>query len=312
MEETHGWADTVIRRCPIPVVVRLCGPWFVLRDIEPLEDRRLENRHRVEREGIAIRNAAAVTSPSDKILTQTEQYYGPLDCPKEVIRRPIEVKPAADRWALNACDHDLILFVGRFDRIKGADVLLKAFTAIARRRSTLKLLFVGPDYGLTDESGHELSFLEFVDREVPPALRERIQYLGHLSEAEIGSLRRTAYLTVVCSRYETFGNVAIEAMASGCPVVATSVGGIPEFIGNQRSGLLVPPNDPDALAQAIAQMLDSPHLAARLGAQAALDCSNSCDPQKVAQQTVTFYSRVVQSSNNRQKWNANAARSNSS
>jgi glycosyltransferase involved in cell wall biosynthesis len=296
MEETHGWANTVIHRCPIPVIVRLCGPWFAVRDTLPRENMSPENRHRVEREGIAIRNAAGVTSPSDHILIRSEKYYGPINCPKKTIRRPIEVKALAERWALDTCDQNLILFVGRFDRLKGADILINSFAAIARNRPAATLVFVGPDSGLIDDSGRHINFQDYVDQEVAEALRGRIRYVGPLSRTEIERLRRTAYVTVVCSRYESFPNVVVETMAAGCPLVATDVGGIPELVVNQRNGLLVPANDVDALAAAMEKMFDDPDLAVRLGAQAALDCSSSCDSDRVARETVELYSTVIQTS----------------
>lgn len=294
MEDTQGWASTVIKKVSIPIVVKLHGPWFILRTLMQTELDKPENRHRIEREGEAIRNSAAVEAPSNSVLKLCEEYYGRLSCPTQVIPNPIPVRSETERWKLDACDRDLILFVGRFDYTKGADVLLRAYAKLATDRSKIRLLFVGPDFGLVSNSGYRMNFGEFVNQELPFALRNRIEYRGVLSQLEIEKLRARAYLTVVCSRYETFGNTVTEAMAAGCPIVATDAGGISEIIVNNRNGLVAPIADIDGLAAAIAKLLDDPALAARLGERAGYDCHARFEPRKIARRTVDFYSAIIE------------------
>jgi glycosyltransferase involved in cell wall biosynthesis len=293
IEETHGWANTVIRRVSIPIVVRLHGPWFLHRALNPTESGKRENRHRIEREGEAIRRAAAVTAPSNNVLALSQKFYAPLSCPTQVIPNPIPQLSTAPHWKLDTCDRNLILFVGRFDRHKGADVLLRAFVQLAQKRPTLRLLFVGPDVGILDRNGRKLHLADFLHEVVPAPLRNRIDYRGSLSRIEIESLRTKAYLTAVSSRYETFGNVVIEAMARGCPIVATDAGGISEILENNRNGLIAPVDDVNGFAAAMAMLLDDPSLAVGLGEQAARDCGDKFESRKIAQQTVDFYSSVI-------------------
>jgi glycosyltransferase involved in cell wall biosynthesis len=288
MEETQGWARTVIRRVRIPVVVKLDGPWFIHGAFD-----NGRHGHRIEREGEAIRQAAGVTAPSKNVLNLSKTFYGQLNSPTEVIPNPIPVRSEATRWRLDTCDHNLILFVGRFDRHKGADILLRAFAKLAQERPAIRLLFVGPDNGLQLDGSCVINFAEYVDREIPSALRERIEYCGQLSHSEIEKLRVKAYLTVVCSRYENFPNAVVEAMGTGCPTIATDAGGMTEIVFNNRNGLLVPIEDINGLAAAIAKMLDDPTLAVRLGAQAARDCWDWFEPIKMAQRAIDFYSVVI-------------------
>jgi glycosyltransferase involved in cell wall biosynthesis len=294
MEETHGWAGTVIRRAPIPVVVKLDGPWFLHGPLHPQENGRPENCHRIEREGDAIHHAAGVTAPSKNVLDLSTEFYGQLKCPTEVIPNPLPPNSReAVRWKLDSCDRNLILFVGRFDCHKGADILLRAFARLAQDRPAIRLLFVGPDVGLKSEGGRLIKFAEYVIQEVPSALRQRIEYRGVLPHNEIEKLRVQAYLTIVCSRYETFANTVLEAMGAGCPTIATNTGGIPEILLNNRTGLLVPAEDISGLAAAIGKMLDDPSLALRFGEQAARDCRDRFMPTKIAQQALNFYSTVI-------------------
>lgn len=294
MEETQGWASTVIQQAAIPVVVRLHGPWFIQHDLghEAAGDR--ENLHRVSREGAAILKAAAITAPSKAVLSITSARYGDITAPKRVIPNPMEVKAPALRWNLETADKNLILFVGRFDRIKGADILLTSFAKLAEKRPELKLLFVGPDSGLAVEGRGVVKFDEFCS-EIPASLRSRIEFRGLLSRSEIENLRTRAYVTVVTSRYETFANVVIEAMSFGCPIVTTDVGGIPEIIVEKRNGLLVPSESVEGLTSALTEILDDTSLAEKLGAQAAMDCEARFTPMTVAQDTVEFYASVIES-----------------
>jgi glycosyltransferase involved in cell wall biosynthesis len=143
--------------------------------------------------------------------------------------------------------------------------------------------------------GGVIGLPEYLAQQIPAAVRERIEYLGPLPQFEIEKLRTQAYLTIVCSRYDNFPNTVIEAMAAGCPIIATNTGGIPEMIFHGRNGLLVNVEDVDGLAAAIAKMLDDPTLACKLGEQAARDCRDWFDATKVAEQTVNFYSTVIKS-----------------
>ena len=94
-----------------------------------------------------------------------------------------------------------------------------------------------------------------------------MRFVGGISDEEVVELYNTVALAVVPSLYEGFSLPAIEAMACGCPLVATTGGALPEVVGTDgTTGLLVEPNDPGALAQAIGTMLDSRELRDRLGA----------------------------------------------
>ncbi len=95
-------------------------------------------------------------------------------------------------------------------------------------------------------------------------LADRVHLLGRVPAEELDALYRSAAALVFPSVYEGFGNPALEAMARGCPVVATTAGALPEVVGD--AGLLVPPGRPAALAAAVARVLDEPGLADRLRA----------------------------------------------
>jgi glycosyltransferase involved in cell wall biosynthesis len=97
-----------------------------------------------------------------------------------------------------------------------------------------------------------------------------IRHAGYIqSRPHLADLYRAADIMVHSALEETFGNVVAEAMACGTPVVAASGGGVLELIDPGRTGLVVPPREPDRLAGALAQLLDEPDLCAKMGAAAA-------------------------------------------
>jgi D-inositol-3-phosphate glycosyltransferase len=151
----------------------------------------------------------------------------------------------------------VILYVGRiYPEQKGLDTLLEAFGIVARgNRSQLRL--VGEDWG----------GLDAVRRLARRAgVEDRVHATGTVSRADLLAEYAGANLLVLPSHFDSFPFVLLEAMASGLPVVATRVGGIPEVAIHGTTAVLVPPGDPPALAEAIGRVLADPALGARLGA----------------------------------------------
>lgn len=126
MEESFGWAAWIRQATSIPVCVRLYGPWFLNGSVlgVPLD---AEYRQRVRDEGKAIKLGQAVSAPSRNVLEQVRSFYG-LDLPDaEVIPAPTLPVPVGERWRLEDCDSKQVVFVGRFDRHKGGDLIIEAF-----------------------------------------------------------------------------------------------------------------------------------------------------------------------------------------
>lgn len=289
MEEAFGWPCLVKRQTSIPLVVRLHGPWFINGPLRGAhEDASFRARVRAERE--AVLAADAVSAPSRDILDRTRDYYGlPLES-AVVIPNPGPVVPPERRWRPMDCDPSLVLFVGRFDLHKGGDIMIDAFVEVLRARPDTRLWFVGPDEGVTGADGHRWDIRSYLAARALRAWSEgRIEWLGRRPGSSLAQLRRRAAVTVVASRYDNFPTTVLEAMAHGCPLVATRTGGIPEMVQDGAEGLLCPPNDPLALAASIRRLLDDPSLAARLGAQAASHCQRAYHPTTVARTMAEYY-----------------------
>ncbi len=228
------------------------GGWFRHR-LRGFYDRRVA--------GPIVRSAAAVvvqTHEEERLLRSLG-----LALPRVVIvppgYRPLPAPPSdAGRFGEKfGIPGPFVLFVGRLASNKGLLPLLTAFGTLAAEEPTAHLVLLGEDGGMRPT----------VEERIRAAgLASRIHLVGHVDDDRwVAAAYREARLTVLPSEYEAFGLVLLESLAQGTPVVATRVGGIPEVVEDGRSGLLVPPNDPTALAEALRRLWQDRALAARLG-----------------------------------------------
>jgi glycosyltransferase involved in cell wall biosynthesis len=293
-EETLGLPTPITRSQLVPVVVRLHGPWFLNgRALGVKEDAAFHRRDRLELESII--RADAVTAPCRDVLEQTRAHYRlPLEH-GSVVPPPVEFDEAARSWNLADCDRERIVFVGRFDLHKGGDVMIDAFALLAGDRPQLTLDFVGPDRGILDGAGNAVHLDAYLAARVHNAdIRRRIVVHGQQGAATIDELRRRAFVTVVPSRYETFGYTAVEALSLGCPVVVANSGGLADIVRDQKTGLLFESGDARSLAVQLAILLDAPQLAARLGAAARPDVERRYAPRSIAEQTLETYASAIE------------------
>jgi glycosyltransferase involved in cell wall biosynthesis len=300
MEESFGWPRLIQPRLPVPMVVRLHGPWFLNGAVQNVPEDS-EFRRRVRLEGEAIRLADGVSASSRDVLEQTRAYYGiPLER-AEVIYPPGPIIPDEACWKPADFEPQSVLFVGRFDRHKGADLTIEAFGLVAARFPEARLRIVGPDRGgFTDDDGRSWNILDFIrDRIRDPGIRDRIKWLGLQPNSAVMDLRRKALVSVVSSRYDNFPTTVTEAMSMGCPIVANRTGGIPEQISHESNGLLCKPGDTTDLADQIGRLLSDPALAARLGQQARLDSESLLSVATLSAKMVAFYGRVLDEFNTR-------------
>jgi hypothetical protein len=139
----------------------------------------------------------------------------------------------------------VIVTAGSLIRRKGQDVLIRAFATLTAGRDThLLVAGEGPERACYEALASELG------------VRGRVHFLGH--REDVAALYRAADITALASRADSFGLVLAEAGYFSVPAVATTVGGIPEVVEDGVTGLLVPPDDPAALAEALVRLADNP------------------------------------------------------
>ena len=150
-----------------------------------------------------------------------------------------------------------ILFVGRLTKAKGVDILLKAINILKEKyQHKIKTAIAGK--GCLEK---ELKGLV-----VELGIEKEIEFLG--VRRDIEKLMKSTTLLVLPSRWEGLPLTVLEAMSSGAGIIATKVGGIPEVIEHEKEGILISPDDPEALAVAIIELLKDKELRVKLGINA--------------------------------------------
>ena len=176
--------------------------------------------------------------------------------------------------------HPAILTVAGLYARKGISDLIGAFVLLAPHypRAALYIVGDGPDRAAFEAQAQD------------SGLAERISFTGFIADPR--PYFSEADIFVLASRSEPFGLVIAEAREAGCAVVGSNVGGIPEVLEEGRAGLLVPPGDPSALAEALSTLLSSPDLLAHWR-KAAGENLSWLDVSRVAEETVQVYRKAL-------------------
>jgi glycosyltransferase involved in cell wall biosynthesis len=287
MEDSFGWHYFVQRKCLFPVVMRLHGPYLLVNQEECLS---LKNKFRMKREQRAFQAARYVTSPSNDVLKKIERNYGQHWLLSRTIVNSISPEPRHRCWNLEEAEKHQILFVGRFDKTKGADVLLEAFFKVSAIYPAAKLFFIGPDIGII-KNGKKYNIEEYL--EINNHSNGKVIYLGKQDQDTILKYRKSSHLTVVSSRYETFGNVVLEAFAIGSPLVCSDVGGLPEIVNDEVSGLIFESQNTQDLSNKILSLFRNDQLCKSIAQGGYLRVLDAYSPIVVAKELVEFFDQSV-------------------
>ena len=223
------------------------------------------------------RAEAAIIGCSDAVLAscsvEAEQLVGLYGAdPSRIEEVPLGVdhayfspgSRAGARDALGLPDVPTVLFVGRIQPLKGADLAVAAFAESGQR--VAQLLIVGGPSGR--DGAAEVARLESLVIEL--GLTGRVRFVAPQPHHLLSTYYRAADVVLVPSRSESFGLVALEAAACGTPVIAAGVGGLQTIVDHERTGLLVDGRDPSVWAASLARLLGDPALAVAMGEAATI------------------------------------------
>jgi glycosyltransferase involved in cell wall biosynthesis len=126
-------------------------------------------------------------------------------------------------------------------------------------------------------------------------LKDNIVFKGRVSQEEVAMYMAESISLILSSRYEAFGLVLAEAMATGTPVIASRVGGIPHVVEDMKTGILVEPSDEQALAEKMMLILKDEDLRERLGRSGREVALRRFHPNVVARKTMKVYEEVISS-----------------
>jgi D-inositol-3-phosphate glycosyltransferase len=163
-----------------------------------------------------------------------------------------------------------ILFVGRIEPLKGIDTLLWAISLVGRKRpdliSGMCVPIIGGNPHRIEDNDEMMRLQVLLDR---LEIEDVVTFLGAQNQDTLPYYYSSAEMVVMPSDYESFGMVALEAMACGTPVIASDVGGLAHLVKHGRTGYRVAARDPGALAAKIARLLTDEGLRRRMGHRAA-------------------------------------------
>ncbi len=245
-------------------------------------------------ERVSVESAAAVIAVSRGMRADILASYPAVPAGRvHVIRSGIDARQYApdhrtdvlERYGIDA-GRPSVVFVGRVTRQKGLPVLLRAAPAI----DPAAQLVLCAGQADTPELEAEVSGLV---RHLAATRSGVIWLSGMLAKPEVIQILTHATVFVCPSLYEPLGIVNLEAMACGTAVVASRVGGIPEVVADGQTGLLIPPDDPAALASAVNALVSDQGRAAQLGQRGRQRAIAEFSWASVAAQTAALYAELT-------------------
>ncbi|MBW4616593.1 MAG: glycosyltransferase family 1 protein [Desmonostoc vinosum HA7617-LM4] len=250
----------------------------------------------VEKEALETAERIVATSPQEKqhmrALVSTKGNIDIIPCGTD-IRRFGSVERKAARTKLGIDDETkVVLYVGRFDPRKGIETVVRAVNESKLRESHKLQLIIGGGSTPGNSDGKERDRIEGIINEL--GMKDFTTLPGRLSQDILPTYYAAADVCVVPSHYEPFGLVAIEAMASGTPVVASDVGGLQFTVVHEETGLLAPPQDFAAFAAAIDRILINPEWRGKLGEAGKKRVQTKFSWDGVASQLGELYTQILQ------------------
>jgi D-inositol-3-phosphate glycosyltransferase len=285
---SHYWmsgiaAITLREKWQVPFI-NMFHTLVIMKNRIAQSPREIEGDYRLEGEKKVIVEANRLIAATLAEKSQLEFLYGARSSKIAVIPPGVDTsmfypipKEEAKEVIGIAPKSKMILFVGRIEPLKGIDTLIRAISLIQENGDlaccphTLAIIGGEPDAS-PEEMNAEMARLQNMVEEL--GIENLVIFLGKRDQKMLPYYYSSAEVVVMPSHYESFGMVALEAMACGTPVVASQVGGLAFLVRDQETGFVVPGNDVITMADRLVQIIKSKDLQQKLGRQSAAYARN--------------------------------------
>lgn len=203
---------------------------------------------------------------------------------------PISEDEAKEFIGIPPCEK-MLLFVGRIEPLKGIDTLLEALAIMRKSNQKVCLTVIGGNTNNgPEETNNEMVRLQGLREQI--GLQDLVAFIGNRGQDTLPYYYSAADAVVVPSFYESFGMVALEAMACGTPVVASQVGGLAFLVQDGETGFTVPVDDPEALAEKLLLLIRNEALRQEMGKNAT-DFAKNYDWTRITSRMIDLYQSTL-------------------
>jgi glycogen(starch) synthase len=287
----------LIRKKIAPTILTLMSPLKKVVETQwyYLDDPSLEMVYELEK--YCVENADGVMAISQAIKDTIGDLYDiawdnlPSKAHQEVIPLGVEQSIVTKKVTAKEDGKVDILFVGRFERRKGIDLLLEVIPELLKSNKNATFHLIG-NSNIPDENG-KFIYKDFLKKYSKESWIKRVKKYGYVSDEELRDMYAKCDIFVAPSRYESFGLIFIEAMASGKPVIGTRVGGIPEIIIEGQNGLLFTNENTKELQVALSKLITDKPLRERMGKESKKLIETKFNSEKMATDFTSFANKLI-------------------
>jgi len=272
----------------VPLVTRLHTPYALLVDMGLNNYRKGLSYWLIKTfERIALRRSDVSYAPTADIVRRCEQLFSLKDLPVKIFGYPLDLNlfsPSENRTPWGA---PRILFMSRLEQRKGIETIAKAFPKIRAQHPDATLTLVGRDMPNMQGVRSGRQFLQSVFTEA--GCIDGVTFVDHVPLQQLPEILHEHHIIWIPSIYDNYPLVCLEAMACGKSVIVSDAGGLPEIVQHEKTGLIFPKGNADALTQQTLRLYASPELQVELGKNARDYCEESCSEEVIYRENIKLY-----------------------